>query len=201
MNIVLDMLSYICRFKGRHLIRMHDKARHIMSTRLILRAELHFLGEYGAENGIEHWEWICGFVLGKSCRIHFILFAASGRFSSERTTGDSNGCDYRARASLKKKKKKEEKVHYKSCRPISFYRDVVIRELPRKPPTMFEWILYWICNNCKRFRIYIALRSRATIILNTACARFAKPLTVPNNIWSIYFWKCMLCFLFLIVQV
>lgn len=56
------------------------------------------------------------------------LAKAFNRFSSGRTAGRDNDRDYRTRRIVMPK------TRYKSRGPISFYRNVVIGELPRKPP-------------------------------------------------------------------
>lgn len=57
------------------------------------------------------------------------LAAAFSRFSLRRATESGNDRDYRtARRTV------APKTRYKSRGPISFYRSVVIGELPRKPP-------------------------------------------------------------------
>lgn len=146
MNIILDMPLHICRFRGQLLIRMHDKARRNVNS-------AYFASRVTFPRRIRRrkWDRALGmdlrFCVGKIMShplylirsFRSIFFNKNGRVTTV-TIGP---------ASLKKE------VRYKSRRPILFYYDVIIGELPRKPPAMFKWILRWIYNNCKRFRIYI----------------------------------------------
>lgn len=110
---------------------------------------------------------------GKSCRIRFILppshrpcgfhpvdFPYTGNGRTLTVTTISAARRYIA-----------PKTRYKSRRPISFYRDVVIGELPRKPPGQCSSGYYVGSAITVSVSGFISPRCYATTILVAACAR------------------------------